>query len=106
MAKYIVSRHQATITWLKQEVAGTSAIVVSHLNESTRLRLGDHVYGNLPFPLALSLIQRGIIYGHIALNLTAEQRGKELPAEELKYSGIKVVTYSKDQLTESSSHVL
>lgn len=77
----IVSRHPASIEWLRQRLAQVD-LELSHL-DTALLQPGDCVYGNLTVHLVVEVNQRGARYFHLQINLPPELRGVELDAGQL-----------------------
>lgn len=59
---------------------------VQHLDPA-QVRHGDTVIGTLPVHLAAQVCARGATYLHLALAMPAQQRGRELSAQELQALG-------------------
>ena len=77
----IVSRHPASIKWLRQRLAQVD-LELAHL-DTALLQPGDCVYGNLTVHLVVEVNQRGARYFHLQINLPPELRGVELDAGQL-----------------------
>jgi CRISPR-associated protein Csx16 len=78
--RYLVSRHAAAITWIKQQTQVDQAI--DHF-DSNLIQPGDTVIGTLPVHIAAEVCERGGKYLHLELTIPSEQRGKELSLEEM-----------------------
>jgi len=94
----IVSRHPATINYLK--TVFPKAKVISHLSNVDEVPSGSLVIGNLPIELVDKLInERGCRFISVVLNVPPELRGKELGEEELrKY--MKLLEIKKLEISE------
>jgi len=66
--------------------------VVTHF-ESRTIESGDVVIGTLPVHLAAEVCERGGKYFHLTLDLTSDDRGKELSADRMEELGARVVEY-------------
>lgn len=87
----VVSRHRGALDWLVRQ--GVSADqVLAHLSLEC-VRPGDVVVGTLPVHLAAELCARGARYFHLRVDLTFEQRGRELTAEEMESSSASLQEY-------------
>src|SRR4051812_48907317 len=89
----IVTRHASIVAWLA--FRGISGNVTASLdaNGLAGLASGDRVIGPLPFRLAAELIDRGVIYEAIDLDLNAVDRGRELSVAEMDAAGAQLVRY-------------
>lgn len=86
---YIVTRHDATIEWIKS-IVKERVRVVPHLDDDCILQMkqGDIVYGILPIHLIKRLLRKGITYYHVVLpNIPFKCRGKELTLSQIKKFG-------------------
>lgn len=89
---FFVSRHPGAIEWARQYPWAVRARFVSHLVIED-IAPGDIVIGTLPVHLAAQVCARGARYLHLALSLTAGQRGSELTALELEAADARLVPY-------------
>ncbi len=81
MAVWFVSRHPGAKGWaVEQEIH--IDIWVDHLDPAD-VAPGDMVIGTLPIHQIARICDRGARYLHLALELPAELRGKELSGAEL-----------------------
>ncbi|KAA5598204.1 CRISPR-associated protein Csx16 [Blastochloris sulfoviridis] len=89
----IVTRHAPIVAWLSAR--GISGEMIASLDDTTLLSLksGDRVIGPLPFRLAASLVEKGVVYEAIDLELDASGRGRELSVEEMDAAGARLVQY-------------
>ncbi len=86
----LVSRHAGAIEWLRLRHGFKTEQAVDHLDEQEVVR-GDTVIGTLPLPLVARLVARGVEVGLIEINLPAEERGRELSAEDMDRLGARLV---------------
>ena len=89
---YFVSRHLGAIEWARRHPWGVRAVHVTHLDPRD-VQPGDTVIGTLPIHLAAEVCARGACYLHLALDLTAGQRGCELSPDELDAANARLVPY-------------
>jgi CRISPR-associated protein Csx16 len=94
MTTWFISRHPGAIEWAKQQGLSVDR-VVAHLEPAVIATLtpGDVVLGILPVNLAYEVCSRGCTYYHLALELPADARGKELTAEEMNRYCAKLIRY-------------
>lgn len=86
MATYIITRHPATVQYLK-EVLHVSASVVTHADDAffSGLTPEDEVLGILPAPLMAQVCSKTCKpFGHFEIALSPDLRGKELSLEDLQ----------------------
>jgi CRISPR-associated protein Csx16 len=86
-----VTRHAGARDWAEREGIQVDR-VVEHLDVET-VGPGDTVIGSLPVNLAARVCERGGRYLHLALEVPAEMRGKELTAEDMRRLGARVEEY-------------
>lgn len=91
MSTIFVTRHAGAIEWARRQNLGT-AQVVSHL-VLAQVQPGDTVIGTLPVNLAAQVCAKGAAYWHLSLELTAEQRGLELSADDMTRLGARVQAF-------------
>lgn len=109
MTTYLISRHPGAHEWLTRQGHG-DAVKLSHL-DSQIVKSGDTVIGTLPAHLAAELGAKGAQYIHIAIDLPATLRGKELSADEMEEHGSRLQRISayafennsKEDLAETST---
>ena len=77
MKTYIVSRHAATLEWLREQ--GYEGEVITHVANPEQIS-GQIVIGNLPLHLAA----RAALVGAVEFDLPAEMRGQELTLEWMR----------------------
>jgi putative CRISPR-associated protein (TIGR02620 family) len=89
----IVTRHASIVAWLSAR--GITGEVRASLEESglAGLAAGDRVIGPLQFRLAEELVDRGVIYQAIDLDLHSADRGRELSVAEMDAAGAELVRY-------------
>lgn len=81
MTTYFVSRHPGALHWMQQHGPAFDQHV-PHL-DPIQVQTGDTVIGTLPIHLAAQVCARGAAYWHLALEVPAAARGRELSAQEL-----------------------
>jgi CRISPR-associated protein Csx16 len=91
MAIWLVSRHQATIEWLRRK-GFTVDKAVTHLDPEA-IEAGDKVVGILPTHIAARVCARNGRYFHLALDLPPEVRGRELTLDDLNAFGARIEEY-------------
>ncbi len=94
--RWFVSRHPGALAWLAEQGV-TVDCVVAHL-EVERIRPGDWVLGTLPVSLAAEVCARGACYVHLDVPLTADLRGRELSAAQLREAGARLCVYQVIEL--------
>lgn len=97
MTIWFVSRHEGALQWMRQSGVAFDRHV-PHLDPAEVLT-GDTVVGSLPVNLAAQVCQRGAAYWHLALQMPAEARGRELSADELARMGASLQRYSISPFT-------
>lgn len=91
MRSWFVSRHPGAVEWIR-DMGVEIDLWVSHL-DLCELVPGDVVIGTLPLPQVAELQSRGATYWHLALDLPAEMRGKELSVAEMRRFGARLQCY-------------
>ena len=91
MATWFISRHQGAIDWAKQQKIAVDHWV-THL-DTERIQSGDIVIGTLPVHLAAEICQKGAQFFFLELNLHADQRGRELTADDMLQAGCSLAEY-------------
>jgi CRISPR-associated protein Csx16 len=89
---FFVSRHRGAIDWARRHPWSIRADFLPHLDLS-RVARGDIVIGTLPVHLVAAVCARGAKYFHLTIDLTAQQRGQELTADDLDAAGAHLVPY-------------
>ena len=101
MTTWCVSRHPGAAEWARRHGGlPDDARIVQELDPRS-IAAGDCVIGNLPAHLAAIVCERGARYEHIKLDLSLEQRGTELTADELERSGAMLSPYHVEALAPS-----
>ena len=81
MAVWFISRHKGAIDWIKQQSLQIDRFE-SHLNVDD-IQADDTVIGTLPIHLAAKVCAKGAKFYFLSVNVSQDQRGMELTAEEL-----------------------
>lgn len=92
---YIVSRHPATVEWIRNE-GFSNPILIEHFTDSNMLELveGDIVIGNLPLSIISEICEKNVAYYNISFeNLSKDKRGRELALDEIIEAGINIKRY-------------
>lgn len=90
MATLLVSGHSGAHAWAMRQ--GLEVEVVTHL-AIDRVRAGDVVIGNLPCHLAAGVCARGARFVAIEMNVSADERRRELTADDMERNGARLVEY-------------
>lgn len=87
----VVSRHPGAVEWLARQGI-TADEIVSHLDEGAleSFRAGDRVIGTLPPQLLAALCERGVRCDLLVIDVTENQRGRELSADDLEAAGARL----------------
>lgn len=101
MTTWFISRHQGAIDWAKRKGISVDRWV-THL-DTEKVQSGDVVIGTLPIHLAEKICQKGARFLFLELNLKAEQRGKELNADEMLQAECSLVEYEVKSVPRTSS---
>lgn len=96
MTTYFVSRHGGAIAWARRHALAVD-VWVDHLDTS-QLVSGDRVIGSLPIHLVADACARGAAYLHLQFDMSAQQRGRELEADDLDALGARLVAYRVTQV--------
>jgi CRISPR-associated protein Csx16 len=91
MTTYFVSRHPGTRDWAAEEGIKVQEFI-THLDPG-QIGPGDIVIGTLPANLAADVCAAGGRYLHLALDLPAALRGRELSAAEMRACGARLEEY-------------
>ncbi len=91
MTTYFVSRHPGAADWARRQGLAVDRAVM-HLDPA-EVRAGDLVIGTLPVNLAAEVCARGARYLHLALDLPADWRGRELDAADMTACGARIEEY-------------
>lgn len=92
MTTWFVSRHPGALRWMRQHGPGFDQHV-PHLDPA-QVQPGDAVIGTLPVNLAAQVCASGAAYWHLALEMPAQSRGRELSADELLTLGATLRRYT------------
>lgn len=85
----LVTRHAGARAWIERQGIAVDE-VRDHLDVDG-VRAGDLIVGTLPAHLAAEVCERRAEYIHLAIDLPAELRGRELSAEDLDRLGARLV---------------
>lgn len=88
---WFVTRHKGAVEWAAR--LGFRAEHVSHLDVAS-VRSGDTVIGTLPIQMVAQINQAGARYLHLVLDLSAEDRNRELGPDEMEARGARLEEYS------------
>lgn len=97
--RWLVSRHPGAAEFLRH-TGQLFDRVVPHLDVAL-LRPGDTVIGTLPLHLAAAVCACGARFFHLALDVPAELRGKELDAQQLAACGARIQEFRIERVTPS-----
>lgn len=92
MTHFFISRHPGAQQWFADQGWAVDE-TLAHL-DTQRIRPGDVVIGSLPVHLAAAVCAQGGRYVHLAIDLPAEARGRELSNEEMRRYGARLTEYS------------
>lgn len=96
MATWFISRHQGAIDWAKTQSISVDHWV-THL-DITQIEANDVVMGTLPIHLAAAVCQKGAEFYFLSVNVQAEQRGKELTAQQLEQQSCRLIPFYVEAL--------
>lgn len=96
---WFVSRHAGAREWALRSGLRWDAEAV-HWEIAHAVGAGDLVYGTLPCQLAAAVCAAGAEYWHLEVPLQADQRGRELSAQELEAAGARFVRYDVRKVAE------
>jgi len=82
MTTFFVSRHPGALDWARRRGIAFDRHE-THL-DLAQIGQGDTVIGSLPVNIAAAVCAKGAKYKHLSLALRAEDRGRELSAEDLE----------------------
>ncbi len=88
MTHYFITRHPGAKDWAKRQNIAIDQWL-SHLDTS-QVKAGDCVFGNLPIHHAAEICAKGAHYYHLSLDTSAESRGKELSADDMQALGARL----------------
>ncbi len=100
--KFIVCRHQASSDWIKKQktYCGEDITVFEHLDEQaiSQMRKNDEVIGILPIKMIHKLNEKGIHFISLDIDSRQDNRGKNLPLEEIEKSNPQLNAYKVTQI--------
>ncbi|WP_172202825.1 CRISPR-associated protein Csx16 [Niveibacterium sp. COAC-50] len=103
MKTWFVSRHPGAVFWARDAgVKVNDSGIVGDLDVQN-VSPGDVVVGTLPMNLAADVLAKGAKYLHLALNLPADARGRDLTADEMRTFGARLEEYEIRRI--SSPHL-
>lgn len=108
MTTYLVSRHQGAVDWINH-IGHHYDVHVTHLLDIQLLKPADVILGTLPIYIIDALIQSGISYYHLSIDIPEHLRGQALTAAQLSELNASLVEYivvkmSGDQLLKKKNH--
>lgn len=92
--RLFVSRHPGAVAWARRHLPGFEPC--GHLDPDA-LEAADVVAGNLPVPLVAALTARGVHYARLIVPVSAAERGRELPVDELERRGAHLRWYRAEE---------
>lgn len=92
MTHYFVSRHPGALKWAKRDDVLKNAEMVEHL-DIEKIKAGDVVTGTLPINMVANICELGAIYRHLVMNMSFEDRGKNLTPDQMADLGAHVKRY-------------
>jgi CRISPR-associated protein Csx16 len=95
--QYFVSRHAGAHEWASRK--GFEVVVITHFDPEN-VQNDDIVIGTLPIHLAARVCERGGRYLHLVLDLTSDDRGKEISADRMDQLGARIEEYKVYSLNE------
>jgi CRISPR-associated protein Csx16 len=100
MTIWFVTRHRGAVDWAARQGIAVDRMV-DHLDVA-KVRPGDQVLGTLPVNLAAEVCAKDARYLHLALEIPAEARGRELTPEEMEAYGARLVPYRVERVGKAS----
>lgn len=100
MTTYFISRHPGAIAWAEQEGFHVDT-QLTHF-DAENVKPGDTVIGTLPVNLIADVNARGGRYLHLALDLPADQRGKELSAADMRAFGARLEEFAAQRVEQKA----
>jgi CRISPR-associated protein Csx16 len=94
MKVLIITRHAATVEWLKSTMLPTDEVVVTAHYTPGMAQGFDYVVGILPIQLVAELCAEGIRYYQMIMDVPEEFRGKELSIEQMDQFNARLVQYN------------
>jgi CRISPR-associated protein Csx16 len=98
MTTYFITRHPGALEWAERQGIHIDQRL-EHLDPE-QIRPGDRVLGTLPANLAAAVCARGGEYYHLALDMPADARGRELSADDLENYGARLQRYHIEAMPE------
>lgn len=95
--KFLVTRHRGAISWYAKTGQRASTIETTNFDPAI-VRPGDVVIGTLPMQVAAQVCRAGGRYWHLAIDVPAEHRGRELSAEDMIAFGARLEEFKLDWL--------
>lgn len=94
MTTYIITRHTASIQWIKNNLpnAQDTIVIQSHLNPDS-IQKKDTVIGVLPLHIIADITARGADFYSLDITCPPELRGKELNLQTLENLHPKLTKY-------------
>lgn len=96
---YFITRHPGAIEWAERQGIHIDQRL-DHLAVE-QIQPGDRVLGTLPANLAAEVCARGGEYYHLALQMPAEARGRELTADDLESYGAKLQRFHIEAIKDT-----
>lgn len=94
MRTFFVSRHRGAMKWLQRQVNATEVVELDEIDDLSRFRASDRVFGVLPLEVAAALCDRGVAVHAISVRVPRDWRGRELSVRELALLGARLVRYT------------
>ena len=101
MTRWFVSRHSGAVEWATRRNLSVDQFV-PHLNVHD-VQSGDRVYGTLPVELAAEVCRRGARFFALCVNVTEEERGRDLTADELSQLNARLREYHVAELEDDNA---
>ena len=99
MTTFFISRHPGARDWAEARGVAVDRWV-DHLDLNS-VAPGDRVLGTLPVHLAAAVCERGARYVHLALELPADQRGRELTGADMERLGARLEAFEVRRVSET-----
>jgi CRISPR-associated protein Csx16 len=93
---YLITRHAGAVAWLRRQ--GIDFEELSHLDNATAIKPGDHVIGPLPLSGIADIVAAGARYEAIEMDLPEGARGSELSADDMERYGARLVRYHVERI--------
>ena len=95
--KFLVTRHEGAITWYAQSGHRAETIEMTHFDVGA-VQPGDIVIGTLPIHQAAAVCAAGGRYWHLALDVPAQYRGRELTADHMRTFSARLEEFRMESL--------